>query len=54
MMRNLNNVDDVQEQIIEDIYKCRTDPYRHAMYAYDWDQGDLEGWAGPKEWQVRQ
>ena len=41
----------IEDQIAEDIIQFEHDPLGHAYYAYDWGEGDLEGWEGPKQWQ---
>ena len=43
--------DDLQQQLIEDIAQFTHDPLGHALYAYDWGNGELERYSGPRLWQ---
>lgn len=42
---------ELQEQVISDICEFTHDPYGFTLYAYPWDQGDLESSRGPYKWQ---
>jgi hypothetical protein len=43
----------VHQQLIDDIGSFVHDPVGFAAYAYDWGNGSLEGFTGPKKWQKR-
>lgn len=43
--------DDLDSQLIDDIGSFTHDPYGFALYAYPWDEGELKGIVGPRDWQ---
>ena len=40
-----------QQRLAEDMAGFAADPFGHAMFAYPWGEGPLEGIAGPRQWQ---
>ena len=42
---------DLQRELAADIGSFTHDPYRYALYAFPWGQGDLAGIEGPRAWQ---
>jgi len=43
--------DDTEDQLIELAADCATDPKRWVDHAYDWGEGELADYSGPREWQ---
>jgi len=44
---------DAESQLQEAISECYAAPLRFVQIAFDWGRGELEGFDGPDEWQVR-
>lgn len=42
---------DPDEELIELAASCATDPKRWVDHAYDWGEGELADYSGPREWQ---
>ena len=42
---------DLKLQLAEDIGSLAADPYRYALYAFPWGEGELRDMTGPREWQ---
>ena len=43
---------ELEESLIEDMAELSQDPLGYCRYAYDWGNGELAGYTGPREWQV--
>ncbi|RKV69538.1 MAG: terminase, partial [Neisseria sp.] len=44
---------DLNSQIIEAAVAYQHDPLSWAMFAYDWDNGELAGYKSPRAWQAK-
>ena len=42
---------DLRVQLAEDIGSFAADPYRYALYAFPWGEGELRDMSGPRAWQ---
>jgi hypothetical protein len=42
---------EIEEEILQAVADCQYDPQRWALFAWDWGHGDLDGVAGPRDWQ---
>jgi len=47
----MSSVAELTRQLAEDIGSFTADPYRYALYAFPWDQGELKDISGPRAWQ---
>lgn len=41
-----------EDDLTEDMDKFEQDPYGWVLYAFEWGEGELEGFNGPDEWQT--
>jgi len=44
--------DELDSLLVDRMREFYDDPYGFAMFAFDWGEGDLEGWDGPDTWQT--
>jgi hypothetical protein len=44
-------VSEFNAELAKDMAQFYADPLGFVLYAFDWGHNDLEGWAGPDEWQ---
>lgn len=42
------------DALLDDVAGFTHDPLGHALYAYEWGKGELNGEAGPREWQAQE
>lgn len=42
---------EIEAEILEAVGDCQFDPQAWALFAWDWEQGELEGVDGPRDWQ---
>jgi len=42
---------EAEQELVDQFYKFRFDPQACVKYAYDWENGELKDWKGPKAWQ---
>lgn len=50
--RTLRVSSSARQRLAEDIAGFATDPYGHALYAFPWGEGPLDGLEGPRRWQT--
>lgn len=43
---------ELEDSLIEDMAELSQDPLGYCRYAYDWGNGELAGYTGPRAWQV--
>lgn len=46
------SVSDAEYQLIDDLGELSCDPLGCVMYSFPWGEGELEGYAGPRPWQI--
>jgi hypothetical protein len=43
---------DQEQLLVDQIQRFCHNPHGYVLYAFDWGHGELEGKAGPRQWQV--